>query len=374
VTPLRIALVHPYSWPATRRGAERYLADLAWFLAGAHHSVEIITGGTPARDNGAVVRTRPTRAHARLVARGITPDETFGLNAYPALVRRRYDVVHALTPSAAIAARLAGQRTVYTILGHPSVDAIGGRRGQFTLMRTAVRLAHVTTALSAASAAAAEAVFGRGVRVLAPGVRLDRFPAALEPRTGPPVVLFSADASQPQKGLDDLLLAFAELLQWEPDARLVVSGPGNPAWAFTKLGARAESVRAAVDLLGAGDLDDVPARYRNATVTVLPSRHEAFGLALVESLASGTPVVCSDSGGMPEIVDDDRIGRVVAHGDAVALAKALGEVVTLARDPDTPARCRAHAARWGWQETIGPAHEALYADLARQKPARATAR
>jgi len=49
----------------------------------------------------------------------------------------------------------------------------------------------------------------------------------------------------------------------------------------------------------------------------------------------------------------------------VTLADALGEAITLAADPATPARCAAHARRWGWVETVGPMHEAVYRDVTR---------
>ena len=103
-------------------------------------------------------------------------------------------------------------------------------------------------------------------------------------------------------------------------------------------------------MLGVGRLEELPARYRDADVTVLPSRGEAFGLVLVESLASGTPVVCSSSGGMAEIVDDKSVGRVFAADDVADLQRALIETIELGRDPSTAARCAAHARRWGWNE------------------------
>jgi glycosyltransferase involved in cell wall biosynthesis len=96
---------------------------------------------------------------------------------------------------------------------------------------------------------------------------------------------------------------------------------------------------------------------------VLPSGWEAFGLVLVESLASGTPVVSTDAGGMREIVTDPAVGRLVPHRDHEALAAAIAQVAALAADPATPARCAAHARRWGWTEAVGPAHEALYRSI-----------
>jgi glycosyltransferase involved in cell wall biosynthesis len=137
-----------------------------------------------------------------------------------------------------------------------------------------------------------------------------------------------------------------------PDARLQVAGGGGlPA-------ELAESVAAAVDVAGPGPLDELPARYRAATVTVLPSVDEAFGLVLVESLACGTPVVASRSGGMPEIVSAG-VGELVPPDDADALANAIISVVRLAAEPATPARCAKHADQWSWEQA-GPAHLAAY--------------
>lgn len=102
----------------------------------------------------------------------------------------------------------------------------------------------------------------------------------------------------------------------------------------------------------------MPGRFRDATVSVLPSVHEAFGLVLVESLASGTPVVCSRSGGMPEIVDR-CVGRIAPPDDPAGLAAAIVAAVALAVEPGAPARCAAHAAQWDW-DVVGPLHLLAY--------------
>lgn len=366
VRPLRIALVHPYSWPEVRRGAERYLDDLAWYLGASGHQVHVITGtrAEPSRVHtaeGVVVERHALPRGGRFGRRAMSEVEAFGLVALRRLVRRRFDVTHAFTPTAALAARAARQRTVYTVLGHPTRDQLGHRPLDERLMRWAVLRSTCATALSEASADGTAAVFGRMPVVLPPGVRLDGFAANLEPRVGPPRLLFSADASDRRKGLDVLLVAFASLLRHRPDARLALSGAGDPAWALSGLSpADGARVMPALDLMGVGTLGDLPSRYREATLTVLPARHEAFGLVLVESLAAGTPVVCARDGGMPEIVDDPAVGAVAPAGDPSGLADALEMVIDLAARPETPGRCAAHAQRWGWAETIGPLHERLY--------------
>lgn len=372
-SPLRIALVHPFAWPEVRRGGERYLDDLAWYLAKAGHHVEVITG-TPgsshdtARD-GVVERRRRNVVPERLRRRAVSPVDTFGVAALVPLLSRRYDVVHALTPTAAMAARIAGQRTLYTVLGHPTPEQFGRRPFDRQLVAAAVRAASAVTTLSRASAAQVEAMFGRRPDVLTPGVRTDRFPPKAETVTGPPRVLFPGDAADSRKGISLALQAMVMLAERRPGVRLVLAGPGDHRWAIARLGdlgARAERL---TDVVGAGAPDDVPVRYRQATVTVLPSRHEAFGLALVESLASGTPVVCSDDGGMPEVVDDPSVGRVFAPREAGPLADALDAAIELAADPLTAARCSAHARRWGWEASVGPAHEERYRALVARRRA-----
>lgn len=348
---MRIALAAPYAWPQVRRGGERYLDDLATWLRGAGHDVDIVTG-----------EGRPW--HRRLARGGLTPVDTFGLATWAPLLRGRHDVVHALVPSAAVASRLAGRRTVYTMLGLPTAAHFGRRPFDRRLFDKAVHGSSAVTALSTAAANAVQALVPRPVTVLPPGVRLDGFALEARARTGPPRLLFAADASDPRKGLGTALAALELLLDRRPDARLLVAGPGDPTPALTTATPRA---RAATDVLGAGSLDDLPGRYRAATVTVLPSRYEAFGLVLVESLASGTPAVALAEGGPVEILDDPLTGRTATTGDPAALARALDEAVDLAADPATPARCAAHAERWSWAR-VGPAHVQLYESVAADNP------
>ena len=360
---MRIALVHPFSWPEVWRGAERYLDDLAWYLAGAGHEVEVVTGATGASSRslagGVVVHRHRYRfgrvlRHARLM-----PVDSFGALALRHLRRHRYDLVHALTPTSAMAGRLSGHPTVYTDIGARDRAAFRATPWSWTFFRIAVRTATVCTALSRTAAAQLTALTGRGALVLPPGVRSDRFTPDRSPRQGPPRILFTSDASEVRKGLDLLMAALARLLPRHPQARLQLAGPGDHRWAARALGREAEAVLARVDRFAPDDRPGLLALYRRATVTALPSSHEAFGLVLVESLASGTPVVCSDLGGPREIVADG-VGLVARHGDPGALADALERAFELAGRPGTADRCARHAHTWDWSSAVGPAHEALY--------------
>lgn len=111
---------------------------------------------------------------------------------------------------------------------------------------------------------------------------------------------------QPRKNLERLLRAFAQLLEFEPELRLILAGASG--W-----GAEAEGLRAQAGELGLGDRlllpgylprDQLPALYSGAEAFVLPSLYEGFGLPLVEAMACGTAVACSDGSCLPEVAGD----------------------------------------------------------------------
>jgi glycosyltransferase involved in cell wall biosynthesis len=101
-----------------------------------------------------------------------------------------------------------------------------------------------------------------------------------------------------------------------------------------------------------------------AAVTVLPSltSGEAFGLVLIESLASGTPVIASDLPGVRTVVADGEDGYLIQPGDVIALKDKLVEALALPpRQRETmgaAGRCKVEA-RYAW-ERIGERLEEIY--------------
>ncbi|HEU5033445.1 MAG TPA: glycosyltransferase, partial [Mycobacteriales bacterium] len=270
------------------------------------------------------------------------------------------------TPTAALAGVVTGHATAYTVLGHPTAESLRARRLDPLLFRTTVRRVRAPLALSASAAAGVAELTGVRPQVVPPGLRTAQFPLVAGPRSGPPTVLFASDAGDRRKGLDLLLAAFVQLLDEMPDCRLVLAGGGDTSWAFAAFTTvERMRIRDRVDDVGAGELADLPARFAAAWVTVLPSLNEAFGLVLVESMATGTPVVACASGGPTEIVDRPEVGRLAPPGDPAALAAALQSALALAADPDTAHRCAQQARRWDWGEVVGPAHLEVYERTAR---------
>ena len=371
MTALRIALAHPYSFTEVRRGGERYVWDLAWYLGRQGHHVEVITGttGPPATaiEHGVTFRSVPQRRPRWLGPAGGNEEDGFALALRPALLRARFDLVHAFTPQAAAAARLSGHRVVFSYLGAADRRWVRRQPAGPVVLAGAAWSANVLAALSRSAADLLHGLTRRRPIVLPPGIRTDVFAVKDPSPPCSPTVLFASDASYHNKAVDVVLAAIDVLAIHRGDVRLLLAGPGDHRWALPGLGERAEAIARRTDVLGVGRPEDLPLRYRQASVTVLPSVREAFGLVLLESLASGTPVVCADTGGPPEIVDSPYIGRTFRAGDATDLARALDEAIDLAADPLTPTRCAAHAARWGWTEAVGPAHERVYQRVARSR-------
>lgn len=149
------------------------------------------------------------------------------------------------------------------------------------------------------------------------------------------VVAIVVGVLERRKGHDVLLEAAARLGAGAP-LRYVFVGAG-PLETALRRAAHARGV--AVTFLGFRD--DVVDCLAAADVAVLPSRHEGLGVAALEAMAVGRPVVASRVGGLAEVVADGETGSLVPPDDPAALAAALGE---LAAAPETRRRMGAAGA------------------------------
>ena len=127
-----------------------------------------------------------------------------------------------------------------------------------------------------------------------------------------------------QKGIDYLIPAFAELARAFPRIRLAIAGDG-PLEAGLKALARSYGVAERISFLGY--VDDCDSFLADLDIFVLPSRWDAFPLAMLRAAIAGIPVVVSDVGGVSEIVDRDT-GWLVPVGDVEALVAAFSTVLS----------------------------------------------
>ena len=134
------------------------------------------------------------------------------------------------------------------------------------------------------------------------------------------LVVISVGRATPQKGQGTLLEAARLLLDRALDVHVLLAGDGPWRPRYEAL-ARELGLQGRAHFLG--DRPDVPALLGAADVLALPSLHEGFGLALVEALACGVPVVASRTGPIPELVREGETGFLIEPGNAAELAASL---------------------------------------------------
>jgi glycosyltransferase involved in cell wall biosynthesis len=288
----------------------------------------------------------------------------FGRRVLLHLARDRFDAVHslgrhdALASIAAARLRRDGRRTVITDLGLPNRNWWRQQgRFQAAVVERVVSSIDVYSGMSRAAVESLAASYGRTDGVVVPGgVDLDAFRPAPE-RAEHPVILFSGAIAERRKGVPVLLEALPLIARSEQQVELWLSGPGD---AGPFLEPSSASVRERVRLLGVGEAERQHERYGRAWVTCLPSTHDSFGMALLESLACGTPLVTTTHSAPQELVDEGVTGELCEPEDPTALAAACLRAIELARDPRTAAACRSSAEPYGWDRGLAPLCELLY--------------
>ena len=128
--------------------------------------------------------------------------------------------------------------------------------------------------------------------MLSPGIYIDDYTVTTV-RDGDRVIVYAGALDDWRKRLDVLLDAF-EMLE-AGDVRLHLVGPGDPGSIAERVSRMDRSH--ALRVSWSGVTDDVSTIYSSGTIGVLPSQEEAFGLTVLECLASGLPVVVADDGG-----------------------------------------------------------------------------
>jgi glycosyltransferase involved in cell wall biosynthesis len=170
---------------------------------------------------------------------------------------------------------------------------------------------------------------------------------------------------EPRKNLERLLDALARLRHSDPDVRLVIVG--SKGWLYEGFFRRLEALelKGAVQVMGHVPDADLPAIYGGAMMLVEPSLYEGFGLPLLEAMACGTPVVCSNTSSLPEV--GGSAARYFDPNDSEAMAAG---VLTVWSDRELRDAMRqaglARAAQFSWEraarETLAVYDRALGRD------------
>lgn len=228
------------------------------------------------------------------------------------------------------------------------------------------------------------------IRVVPAGVDLRRFQPrdpsaarkALDLPPPPHRIVLLVARIEPLKGIDALIEASALLLQRRPERRgalttLIVGGGSEEERAHwnaeqRRLDALRQrlGVTEVVRFAGAQTQDRLPLYYAAADVVAMPSHYESFGMAALEALACGRPVIATNAGGPAFIVEDGVSGLLTPPGDPATLANHLERL--LENDEERAAMgaaARERALRFGW-ERVACDILGIYRDLLQQRSIR----
>jgi glycosyltransferase involved in cell wall biosynthesis len=358
---MRIALTHTFCWPEVRRGAERFVPALgAALVRRGHEVVHYSAAWDHGRSEVDGVKTVKLR---RFFKDDFRHEADFGVRVLPHLLAGRFDAVHSMGRRDGLASIRAARfhprrRTVITDLGLPNRDwwqGVSPREAR--VVEKVVKGIDVYSGMSQLAVDSLAESYGRPDGVVVPGgVSMETFRPAPE-REQEPTILFSGAITEPRKGVALLLQALPIVAETEPGVQLWLSGPGDTSQLLADAPPEA---RERTHSLGLGEADRQHERYGRAWLTALPSTHDSFGMALIESLACGTPLVTTTHGAPPELVTEGVTGEICQPNEPEDLARALLRCFELSRRPDTVDACRASAERFDWDKGLAPLCERLY--------------
>ncbi|HKG92715.1 MAG TPA: glycosyltransferase family 4 protein [Gemmatimonadaceae bacterium] len=313
-------------------GAELHLHEIFGRIAAAGHRVALLCGGWP----GAAARARLDGMDVHRVGTRYT---------FPFLARRHYRRVLASEPWDVLVEDVNkvplftprwGARKVLTVVPH----LFGGTAfreaplplaAAVWLAERPLPLVYRNVPFEAISESTADDLAARGirrgaVRVVYCGIDTERYtpePAAREPR---PLFAYLGRLKR-YKGVDVVIRAFHRLQN--QDATLEIAGTGDHRPALERL-VDSLDLRGRVTFLGFISEEEKLRLLRRAWALLFASPKEGWGITNLEAAACGTPVVASDSPGIRESVRHGETGYLVPHGDADAMAAAVGRI---AADP-----------------------------------------
>ena len=388
---LRVLLLN-YEYPPLGGGAGIASAALAQRLASRGVIVDVVTSrpsdarDEESRDGLSCVTLAPklTLFRVRSRRRGIHQAGLFGAGSYlfaaVPVARRllrthRYDIVHiyfSLPTGALIPTLPLGNIPVVVSLRGSDVPGYDERNAMLVIAHRVLRpftrwiwrrASRVVPVCESLGALARETWPALEYSVIGNGVDLDLFrPTLGNPSREPaPVRCLAITRLIERKGVSDLLRAWSLLPRGQYTLEIAGGGPQDAA-----LRALASELGVEGDVHFAGPLsrDAVAVRCQCSDIFVLTPYEEAFGNVFAEAIAAGLPVIGSNCGAIPALVEDGVNGILVPAGDAAAIARAIRE---LGDDPSRRARMatrnRARAESLLSWDTTADRYLALYAEL-----------
>lgn len=348
---MRIALVTEYYYPHLG-GVCEHVHFFAREARRLGHEVDIITSNLPdALPQPHVIRLgRSIPWYINQSQSRITVGGTLRRDVRLALRDGNYDIVHVHSPLTPVLPLLAVEEAEVPVVGtfHTYFDSSVGYRTFRRAFQRRLDTLSAAIAVSQSTIVALERYFDADWRIIPNGVATDLFhPRVPRPpglKSDVPVILFLG-RFDPRNGLSALIDAFKRVKGRSRRARLVVVGNGPLRNHYYRKAAGDPDI----EFVGSV-LDGRPGYYAHSAIYACPTTKASFGITLLEAMACGTPIVCSDILGFRDVVVHGREALMVPRNDPDALSNAL---VHLLDDENLRRRLgatgRARASEFDWR-------------------------
>jgi phosphatidyl-myo-inositol alpha-mannosyltransferase len=374
---MKIGLVTPYIYPLPG-GVNGHVSYLYDNLIARGHDVRIISSvhGPQRASEGDVIRigygfSVPANGSVGIVT--LSPRYTRLVSEM--LERERFDVLHFHEPFVPFLSLvlLRESKSVNVATFHAFAGWSAAYEFWKRLLRPFAARLHGRIAVSAAARHFIDRYFPGDYKVIPNGVDLGRFQGArpfARYRDGTANIFF-VGRFESRKGIMYLLKAYRVLRKRGYDCRLLVAGSGPQEREVRRYIATRRLQ--GVELLGRVSDEDKARYFATADVYVSPATgQESFGIVLLEAMAAGTPIVCSDIHGYKGVVRRNEQALLVPPRDVNAL---VGAIARLLDDPDMRARMaaagRERAVQFSWQNITAKVED-YYAFVMRRMAAQGT--
>jgi glycosyltransferase involved in cell wall biosynthesis len=372
---MKIAITHPTTFSRVRRGTERLAEETAKFMANRGHDVTFIAckagKGEQVRDEGVLFDYHRRWWHPSFAQAGLLEHHSFLASSFCRLLRKQFDIVHSFSFTDGFAAvqarRFTGVPNILTVNAlPPKISYYRSLSTGGAIFKRAVQQSNEVTVFSRYVNQYAQERWGRTCVEFPAPVDLDRFPFNSDRDFTRPILLCTAALDDSRKGGPVIMRAFNRVKQVRPEVIFQVASDIEESKRRELMQLVSAEWRNDVQFLGNGKPGDLPLLYGRASATVLASLWEAFGMVLVESMATGTPVAATRDGALPEILTDE-VGSLFDPGPVEdagpsndkGLADSILKCLELSQRPETAQRCRARARQFSWQE-CGSRLESIY--------------
>ncbi|MCH9816515.1 MAG: glycosyltransferase family 4 protein [Actinomycetia bacterium] len=352
--PLNIGIVCPYAWDVPG-GVQFHIRDLTAALTAEGHQVSVLapadsdeglpdyvtSTGRPlaVKYNGSVARLNVGMRSTKRIRNWIRDGE--------------FDVMHVHEPIAPGVANVAVWSAQGPIVAtwHSSIEKSRALNASFYLAQTIMEKVRGRIAVSELARRTLVTHLGGDAVLIPNGVDCGTFTEA-EPFEGYPgpgkTLFFLGRAAEPRKGLPILLAAMPAIIEQNPDIRVLLAGPSDPAEIKKKL---PQDVADRLNFLGLVSEEDKVRAFHSADIYVAPNTGgESFGIVLLEAMASGTPVLASDLEAFRRVLDGGKAGAVFENENPEDLARVANALLAdsqMRADLQEKGRHRAWLYDWG---------------------------